>query len=80
MNGESMIDDHIRDGDDLGFKKDLVSRESVGVPGAVESFVMLEHHFRDRPGELDPLKDLIPLFGMALDNAHFGRENPSNSK
>ena len=64
--------DHIRHGDDLGLKKDFVSGKSVGVAGPVEPLMMLEDDVRDRPGELNAFKDIIPDLRVDLDEVHFG--------
>jgi hypothetical protein len=52
---------------DPGLKDDLTALQPLGIPRAVHALMVLEGSLGHRPGEIDPLEDLISRLGMYLD-------------
>src|SRR3990172_4199865 len=59
--------DHVRDTEDAGFQQDRIALESLRIAGAIEAFMVLQHHLCDRPGEVDAFQNIITCLRMNLD-------------
>ncbi len=64
--------DGVGDRDDPGAQEDVVTDQTLGVAGAVESLVVLCDHLRNRPRQRDPLQDGGAALGMTLHEPAFG--------
>ena len=61
----------IRDGNDPGAKRDLLPAQSVGIPGAVEALVVMQHHRNGVTQARCLLEDQLADAGMFTDRLPF---------
>lgn len=63
--------DHVSDSDDSGSDEDGTPLQTVGIPGAVKAFMVLEDHFGYRPWERDIVDDPRAGLGVSLHHLEF---------
>ena len=67
---------HIGHPEDFRFQEDVRTAQSLGIPGTIDSLVMLQDNLGDGPGKFHFFQDFIPGSGVNPDHAHFRLGKP----